>query len=178
MYVFWSDRSSATSSRQSPHPRTSSGSEVIGSGLSSRPHSGESPGAWWTTGAAATTLLSSRLRSPSAVVKESTPFRSEVPQLVAPNLRVYRAVPLQSPPGESCRDHPAAADTAVDGVVLSPSVVLVGEHHRRAAAPGGRRLPGGRAWRSSPLNKRPFLRGPVRTPSVSFDEPLNKYPQQ
>ena len=63
MYVFWSDRSSATSSRQSPHPRTSSGSGVIGSGLSSRPHS-----------------------------------------------------------GQSCRDHPAAADTAVDGVVLSPSI--------------------------------------------------------
>ena len=36
------------------------------------------------------------------------PFRSEVPQLVAPNLRVYRTVPLQSLPGESCRDHPAA----------------------------------------------------------------------
>ena len=32
------------------------------------------------------------------------PFRSEVPQLVAPNLRVCRAVPLQSLPGESCRD--------------------------------------------------------------------------
>ena len=45
MYVFRSDRSSATSSRQSPHPRTSSGSGVIGSGLSSRSHSGESPGA-------------------------------------------------------------------------------------------------------------------------------------
>ena len=29
-----------------------------------------------------------------------------------------------------------------------------------------------------PLNKRPFLRGPVRTPSVSFGAPLNKSPQQ
>ena len=27
-------------------------------------------------------------------------------------------------------------------------------------------------------NKRPFLRGPVRTPSASFDKPLKKYPQQ
>ena len=77
MYVFRSDRSSATSSRQSPHPRTSSGSGVIGSGLSSRPHSGESPGAWWTTAAAATTLLSPRLRSPSAMVTESTPSEAK-----------------------------------------------------------------------------------------------------
>ncbi len=82
MYVFWSDRSSATSSSQSPHPRTSSGSGVVGSGLSSRPHGGESPGAWWTTAAAATTLLSSRLRSPSArspsaMVTESTPSEAK-----------------------------------------------------------------------------------------------------
>ena len=77
MYPFWSDRSSATSSRQSPHPRTSSGSGVIGPGLSSRPHSGESPGAWWTTAAAATTLLSSRRRSPSAMVTESIPFEAK-----------------------------------------------------------------------------------------------------
>ena len=28
-----------------------------------------------------------------------------------------------------------------------------------------------------PLTKRPFLRGPVRTPSVSFTVPLNKSPQ-
>ena len=77
MCVFWSDRSSATSSRQSPHPRTSSGSGVIGSGLPSRPHGGESPGAWWTTAAAATTLLSSRLRSPSAMVTESTPSEAK-----------------------------------------------------------------------------------------------------
>ena len=46
------------------------------------------------------------------------PFRSEVPQLVGPTLRVHRAVPLQSFTRESCRDHPAAADTAVDGVVF------------------------------------------------------------
>ena len=177
MYVFWSDRSSATSSRQSPHPRTSSGSEVIGSGFSSMPHSGESP--WGVVdhsgGGDNSALISSAVTLCHG--ERIDPFRSEVPQLVAPHLRVYRAVPLQSPPGESCRDHPAAADTAVDGVVLSPSVVLVGDHHRRAAALGGRRLPGRRAWRSSPLNKRPFLRVVPRPTSVSFAVPLNKSPQ-
>ena len=127
MYVFWSDRSPATSSGQSPHPRTSSGSGVIGSGVSRGVVDHRGCGGNSALISSAVTLCNG---------DGIDPFRSEVPQLVAPNLRVHRAVSLQSPPGESCRDHPAAADAAVDGVVLSPSVVLVGDHHRRAAALG------------------------------------------
>ena len=136
MYLSRSDRSSATSSRQFPHLRTSfgSGGHRFGTFLEATQR-GVSRGVVDHRGCGDDSAL---LATAVAFCHGEgiDPLRSEVPQPVAPNLRVYRAVSLQSPRGEPCRDHPAAADTAVDGVVLSPSVVLVGGHHRRASAPG------------------------------------------
>ena len=175
MCVFWPGRSSATSSRQSPHPRTSSGSGVIGPGLLSRPHSGESPGAWWTTAAA--TLLSSRLRSPSAMVKGTTPSEAKSHSLLpqtSGSVEPCHCSPLPVSPAAITR-RPQTPQLMAWSFPQAPSwlvtTIVVLRHW-------GRRLPGRGAWRSSPLNKRPFLRGPVRTYSVSFGEPINKSPQQ
>ena len=136
MYPFWSDRSSAASSGQSPHPRISSRSGVIGSGLSSRPHSGESPGAWWTTGAAATTLLCPRLRSPSATVTESTPSEAKSHSLLLHTsgyIEPCHCSPLPVSPAAVTRRPQTPQLMAWS---FPPSVVLVGGHHRRAAALG------------------------------------------
>ena len=88
MYVFWPDRSSATGSRQSPHPphQLRVGGHRFGTLLEATQR-GVSPGRSGPQRAAATTLLSSRLRSPSgrspsgrspsAMVKESTPSEAK-----------------------------------------------------------------------------------------------------
>ena len=135
MYPFWSDRSSATNSRQSPHPRTSSGSGVIGSGLSLRPHSGESPGAQWTT-AAATTLVSSRLRSPSAMVKESTPSEAKSHSLLpqtSGSIEPCHCSPLPVSPAAITR-RPQTPQLMAWSFPQASSWLV--SHHRRAAALG------------------------------------------